>query len=274
LLKTASVTVFWIHANGQQDNIYTIDTNQAFLTTVSQAGGLRMLQPLHPDISNDVQYSAVVHGVPRNTAFSYYTNGNLSFGSPGVLQTGYLIYYSLTTLAAAEAILQISSPGVGTVSIIQSTVAPPVPNGWSTQFSNGQLYLFFNPAVLTAGEVPMLPVISVLFGQPTNIEILKATNLRPPPLASIAKGLQVQCVLADASGTRLEPVLATNATSKRHGPAAGPAVGPSSAPAATAGWQIGLYIVIGGFVLIGVAVTAILMSDPRSSRKKRFGDGK
>ncbi len=258
LPKTAIATVFWIRANGQSGDIYTVDTEQAFLTTASQGGGLRMLQPLVPDISTDVLYSAVVHGVPRNTAFSYYTNGNLNFGSPSVAQTGYLMYLSLSALAPVQASVQINSPGVGIVSLVPSADAPAAPNGWSIQFSNGQVYLSFNPTALASGETPMLPVVSVLFGQPTNIEIIKMTNLRPPPLASIAKGLQLQCVLADASGNRLEPVIASGSR-KRYAPATSPA----SAPA-TLGWAIGLYTGIGGLVLVAAVLAAVFLSKRKS----------
>ena len=259
--KTASATVYWIRANGQKGDIFAIDTEQAFLTTASQSGGLKMLQPPSPDISRDVLYSAMIYGAPRTAAFSYYTvTGSLSFGSPRVLQTSYLMYFSLAALAAAQASLQINSPSVGIVSLVQSPDAPAVPNGWSIQFANGQLFLSFDPAALATGEVPMLPVVSVLFGQPTNAEILKMTNLRPPPLASIAKGLQLQCVLADASGIRLEPAKAASNRPRPYAPTAGPS---SNAPAAAANWQIGLYTGIGGIVLVVVVLLAVFLSKPK-----------
>lgn len=255
----ASAAIYWIHSNGQQNDVNAIQTQTAFLSTASQAGGPRMLQPLNPEISTDVLYSATVRGIPQYSAFSYYTNGNLSFGSPEVPQTNYLIYFALTSLHAVQASVQISSPGIGMVSLLPTASTSANPNGWTTQFSSGQLYMSFEPSKLSKGETPMLPIVSVFFRKPTNTAIVKVTNLQPPPMDSIAKGLQLQCVLANAKEQRLQPYQVDMSTQYNS-----PSRSPSSTPPRHPDWKIGLYIGIGGVVLAVVVLLSVFLHKRRT----------
>ncbi len=269
--KTALAALFWIRPNGQGDNIFKINT-PAFLTTVSQANGLQMLDPRIPAVSHDVVYASAVRGVPRNAAFAYKAlDGTISFGSPGVLQTSYLVYFSMPSLGAVKIRVSISSAIEGGLSLTdartsanQTSVAPP---GWTVGFGDDQLNLAFDPALLSAGELPFLPVLSVLLDGKTNLAIVKVSNVQPLSLSDLTRGLQVQCVLADASGTLLEPAFVQGPPSK--GPGTLSPSSPPSAPTNQPSWIIGVAVGVGGIVLLAIVLLALFLSRKRIDEASR-----